>query len=271
MVREYGPAMVRRADKVTLPEGSGNVWNEISLAKLTAQPITENTEENNPQQLADTLLSATPQVISVHTVVTDRADRNVSQNVISKIGTLGQNAIERKKDIDGLTLLDGATTSLGGAASVLTFGIVAAASYRITGNATEPWMGDKSAILHSFQIKDLFDELTAGVGTSNITAGPTADVLKAGYDLPLAGVKIFSDDNITIDASDDAKGGVFASGKNGAVVLVQARNPWVKTIRNEKLGGGATEVLHRDEYVWVERGGGVWLFEVYSDALAPTS
>jgi len=70
---------------------------------------------------------------------------------------------------------------------------------------------------------------------------------------------------------DDAKGGVFASGANGAVILVQARMPWVKTIRNEKLGGGATEVLHRDEYAYGERSSGNWLYEIISDASVPTS
>jgi hypothetical protein len=53
--------------------------------------------------------------------------------------------------------------------------------------------------------------------------------------------------------------------------LVQARMPWVKTIRNEKLGGGATEVLHRDEYAYGERSVGNWLYEIISDVTVPTS
>ena len=89
--------------------------------------------------------------------------------------------------------------------------------------------------------------------------------------MPIANAQAYTDDNIAIITGDDAKGGVFASGANGAIILVQARMPWVKTIRNEKLGGGATEVLHRDEYAYGERSSGNWLYEIISDASVPTS
>ena len=271
IVREYKGVMTQVVDRVNLGSGMGNNWREIDLAKLTAQAITETTEEDNPQEISDSVLTITPSVISVHTVITDRAARNISKNVFAKIGGLGQNAIERQKDKDGLTVLDGATTSLAGAGTTLTSGHIAAAAYRVRGNTTEPWDGPVAFVLHSFQMKDLFDELVAGVGTYDISAGTTADVFKNTFNLPIANAQAYTDDNITIDGSDDAKGGVFASGKNGAIALVQARAPWVKTIRNEKLGGGATEVLHRDEYAYGERSSGNWLYEIYSDATAPTS
>ena len=196
--------------------------------------------------------------------------RNVSKKTIARIGVLGQNAIERKKDLDGLTQLDGATTSLVGSGSTLASGHIAAAAFRIRGNTTEPWDGPVSFVLHSFQMKDLFDELVAGVGTYPIPAGPTADVFKGGFNLPIANAAGFTDDNILI-SSNNAKGGVFASSKAGALILVQARRPWIKTLRDEKFGGGATEVLHRDEYAWAERSSGNWLFEIFSDATVPTS
>lgn len=271
IVREYKGVMTQLADRVTLGRGVGNTWNEISLAQLAATAITETTEEDNPQQLSDTLFSVTPSVISVHTVITDRVARNVSRNVFARTGSLGQNAIERKKDLDGITLLDGASTSLGAAGSALTSGIVAAAAYRIRSNTTEPWDGPVAFVLHGFQMKDLFDELVGGVGTYPVPVGTTAEVFKRGYTLPIANANGFTDDNISIDSADDAKGGAFASGRGGAVVLVQARQPWVKLVRNEKLGGGASEQLHRDEFAYGERSSGNWLFELISDATAPTS
>lgn len=270
-VREYKGVMTQLADRVTLGEGIGNTWKEISLSRLTATAVTETTEEQNPQQLVDSAITVIPSVISVHTVITDRAARNISKKTYARVGELGQNAIERKKDQDGITALDGATTSLAGAGTTLTTGHVAAGSFRISGNTSEPWTGAKAFVLHSFQMKDLFDELVAGIGTYPVPAGATAEVFKGGWHLPIANAAAFADDNISIDSSDDAKGGVFASGSGGAIVLVQARRPWVKTVRNEKLGGGATEVLHRDEYAYGERSAGNWLFELYSDALAPTS
>lgn len=271
VVRKYAGKMTQIVDRVSLGKGMGNDWREISLAQLVAQNITETTEEDNPQQLSDSVFTVTPSVISVHTVITDRAARNISQKVFSKTGSLGQQAIETQKDKDGLTVLDGATTSLGGTGTTLTSGHIAAAAFRIRGNATEPWAGPIAFVLHSYQMKDLFDELIAGVGTYDTGGGLSADVYKSARTLPIANATGYTDDNIAIDSTPDAKGGVFASGAGGAIVLVQARAPWIKTIRNEKLGGGATEVLHRDEYAYGERAAGNHLYEILSDATAPTS
>jgi hypothetical protein len=270
-VQEQAGVMTQLAHRVRLGAGVGNTWKEVQYEKLTASSITETTEEDNPQQLVDTAFSLTPQVISVHTIITDRTARNISKNAFAQTGKLGQSAIERKKDQDGLVILDGATTSLAGAGTTLTTGHISAGVSRIESNTTEPWSGAKAFVVHGFQMKDIYDELTGGIGTYPVPAGATAKVFSAGFHMPIMNATGFVDGNITIDSDADAKGGVFASGANGALVLVQARVPWIKTIRNEKLGGGATEVLHRDEYAWGERSSGNWLFELYSDATAPTS
>jgi len=273
IVREYGSKMTRLVDRVNLGTGKGNKWNEISLAQLTAQAITENTTEDNPQQLSDTLLQIEPSMISVHTVMTDKVRRNVSQNVIARTGVLGQNAIERKKDVDGLALFASATSSVAAAGSALASGHIAAAASNIRGNTTEPWDGAVTFVLHSFQNKDLYDELTNSIGAtdSNVPSGPSADVFSRGYSLPIAAATGVVDDNITIDSNDDATGGCFASGKGGAIILVQSRAPKMVTVRNEKFGGGADEMFHRDEYAYGERSSGNWTYKVQSDAVAPTS
>jgi hypothetical protein len=54
------------------------------------------------------------------TIVTDRTYRRVSSKTIAALGPAAQNAIQRKKDQDYLTVLDGATTSLCGAGTTLT-------------------------------------------------------------------------------------------------------------------------------------------------------
>ena len=267
-VREFVGVMPNLVDKQTLGEGSGLNWNEISLSALVATSINETTELNNPQQIADTLFSITPTVVGIQTVITDRVAARISKNVFSKVGALAQQAIQRKKDEDGLTVLDGATTSLCGAGTTLTSGYIAAAVYRITSNATEPGNKPIYCVLHGYQIKDIYDELVAGVGTAIVTDGVTADVFKNGFKLPIAGCEVFEDGNITIDSAADAKGGVFAK---EAIVLVQGMSPRIVTLRNEKLGGGATEVIHYDEYAYGERSAGNWLYEIYSDATAPTS
>ena len=64
IVREYEGVMPQLVDKQTLGEGIGLSWQEITYAQLTAQAITETTELDNPQQIADSLLTITPTVVN---------------------------------------------------------------------------------------------------------------------------------------------------------------------------------------------------------------
>ena len=270
-IREYEGVMPNLVDKVTLSEGTGTSWREISMAALSAQNITETTTLDNPQQMTDTVFSITPTVTGIQTLVTDRVASRINSQSYAQLGSLAQQAIQRKKDEDGLTVLDGATTSLSGAGTTLASGVIAAAAYRISSNATEPGNPPYRCVLHGFQIKDLYDELTAHIGTAaagETTDGLTARVFSEGFRGKIAGVEVFEDGNITIDSSDDAKGGVFAQ---EAIVMVQGRAPRTATVRREDIGGGATVVYLYDEYAYGERSAGNWLFEILSDATAPTS
>ena len=271
-VREYEGVMPNLVDKVTLSEGSGTSWREISMAALSAQNITETTTLDNPQQMSDTVFSITPTVTGIQTLVTDRVASRMNSQSYAQLGSLAQQAIQRKKDEDGLTVLDGATTSLSGAGTTLASGVIAAAAYRISSNATEPGNPPYRAVLHGFQIKDLYDELTVNVGTAaggEVTDGLTARVFTEGFRGKIAGVEVFEDGNITIDSTTtDAKGGVFAQ---EAIVMVQGRAPRTATVRREDIGGGATVVYLYDEYAYGERSSGNWLFEIQSDASLPTS
>jgi hypothetical protein len=269
IVREYEGVMPQLVSKETLGEGIGLSWQEITYAQLTAQAITETTELDNPQQPGDSLLTITPTNVGIETFITDRVKARINKKGFAKMGALAQNAIQRKKDEDGLTLLaSGATTAEPGAGNTLTSGYVAAASYNITSNATEPGQKPIRFVAHGFQLKDLFDELVSGVGTYVLTEGPTARVFASRFDLPIAGCEVYEDGNITIDTSADAVGGVFAQ---EGIVLVQGRSPRVVEVRNEKRGGGGFHVYHYDEYAYGERSSGNWVYRMKSDATAPTS
>jgi len=139
IVGEQEGGMQHLVDRQKLGEGVGTTWNEISLAKLSsAQDITESTVLDNPQQLSDSVLSVEPTVVGIMTVITDRVAARISKNAYARTGALAQNAIERKKDEDGIAVLDGFSNSYGGAGSTLTSGHVGAAMAVITGNSTEP-------------------------------------------------------------------------------------------------------------------------------------
>ena len=276
IVREFAGVMPNLVDRQRLDENTGTIWNEVSMAKLTAQAVTESTELDNPQQMEDTLFSITPTVIGVHTVITDRVALRISANAYAQTGSLAQNAIERKKDLDGITALDGATTSLGTAGQPLNSGEIAAAAYNITSNTTEPAPASAPihAVHHGFCLKDIDDELiNAGLDTTTgegapLTVGVAAETYQNRYRGTIAGARLYEDGNIPINSEVDAKGGVFSQ---MALVLVEGRSPYVETKRLPELGGGATALYHYDEYAYGERSSGNWLYELQNDATAPTS
>jgi len=268
IVREFEGVMPQLVDKVTLGEGIGLSWQEIKYDQLTASAVTETTDYDNPQQIVDSLLTIVPTSVVVETFITDRVRARISRKGFAKIGQLAQNAIQRKKDEDGLALFASATgTSDPGPSVTLASGYIASAAANIRGNTTEPGHDPIRCVLHPFQIHDLFNELVAGIGTYVVEEGPTARVFQQGFNLPVAGAEVYPDGNIAIDSSDDAKGGVFAQ---EGIVLVQGRAPRVISVRNEKRGGGGDHIYHYDEYAYGERlSNWVWLME--SDATAPTS
>src|SRR5574343_414373 len=222
------------------------------------------------QQKADYKINLAPTVIGIHTVITDRTKAPIAASVFAKIGDLGMKACLKKADQDGITAIDGATTSLCGAGNTMATGYITAAAERIKGNSTEPYNGGTiNCVLHSYQIKDIKDELIGSVGTYPVVDGLTASVFTNGsLQGKVGGVSIFEDNNISVDSSDDAKGGVFAK---EALVLVTGRSPRAVHVRNEKLGGGADEYLLYFEYAIGERSAGNWLYEICSDATAPSS
>jgi len=266
-VREFEGVVPQLVDRQTLGEGIGTTWNEVRFDKLEAQDVTETQELDNPQQVVDTLFTVTPTVTGIETCITDRVAARISKVAYAKIGSLAQNAIERKKDKDGITMFDSFSNSYCGAGSTLTSGHISAAMALIQGNTSEPGSPPFRCVLHPYQIHDIEDEIVAGVGTYDVGEGLTARVFSEGFRGMIAGAQLYPDGNITIDSSDDAKGAVFAQ---DALVLVQGRTPRMVPVRAENIGGGATKIYHYDEYAYGERLD-TWGVEIYSDATAPTS
>jgi len=270
MVREYGTVMTRVVDKRTLPHNTGRAWDEIAVSKIDAQSVDENTDLDNFQSFVDTLFSVEPVMTGIATFITDKARAIVSKQTLAETGQGMQNALERRKDTDGLTVLDSGT-SYGGAGSTLTSGILSAANTENAyGNGVEGWTGRQVAVLHSRQIKDLRDEVTSGIGTYPTPNGLTAEVYRMGYRGQVDGLEIFVDDLLVPDGDDDVKGGVFAAGKGGAIVYVQGPGRKTKERYNPARGGGGLEVYQYDDYAYGIRLTNS-LAEIYTDATAVTS
>ena len=267
IVREFKVVVPQLVDTVTLGEGDGLSWNEVSLAQLSAQAIQESTELNNPQKLSDTLFTVTPTVVGIQTLITDRVAARISKNAYAKTGALAQNAIQRKKDEDGITVFDSGT-QIGSAGASGTSGHVSAAIARIQGNATEPGNPPFRVVAHPFAIKDIQDEIVSGIGTYPLPAGRTADTFAGGMQGVLFSAGVFTDGNIPIDSNTDVKNGIFPQ---EAIVLVQGRSPYIRMRDEPHIGGGSVSLFHYDEYAYGERSSGNWLFEWITDATAPTS
>lgn len=264
--REYEGVIPQLVDRVDLKQNSGISYKEVLFEKLSAQAITENTVLDNPQQYDDSSITITPQMVQIQTFITDKTHRNLSPKALAQIGKLAGNAMMRKKDEDGLTALDGATTQLGTANTPLVTGDIAAARYRITSNPTEKGNLPISGVFHGYQIKDFYDELVSGVGTYPIPEGATATVFKSGFNLPIANVSVFEDGNISIDSSDDAKGFVFSK---DSMLLVSGMTLRTETRREPHIGGGGDSLFMTDEWAYGERAAGLWLYELIGDATSP--
>lgn len=265
VIREFAGVMPRLVDRRKLGTGEGLNWNEISLSQLTAQDITETTKLENHQQLVDTLFSITPAQVGLSLKVTDRAKRKISQNVAALIGSLGQKAMNTKKDKNLLAIGASATTDLGTANNPMTVGLISAASSNITGNTTEPGVDmPMYAVMKSFHMADIYDQLTVGMVTYPTPAGLTEQTFRNGFRGSIQNVETFIDDNILVDSNADAI--AIAFGRD-AIVHVEAGSPTAYTDRDNSYGGGADVMYMYDEYATGIRNQ-VWLYAITADATA---
>lgn len=269
IVREFAGVHKKTTDQQTLDANTGLNWQEISLAQLSGQDITETTTNTNAQQIQDTLLSATPSMSQILVKITDRALRRIASVVKSKIGPLSVNAMARKKDEDYLALFSTfSTTASPGSGNPLSFGHISAAVNNIGSNTTEPSSGNIYSVLHGFQIYDIQNEIVAGVGTYTVPEGMTAEVFRQGFRGTVTGSNVMEDGNITLSATPNARG---ATHSREAVVAVNGMALKTETRRDPSFGGGADELFITDEYTFVERSAGNWAYQHLSDATAPTS
>ena len=272
IIKEFEGTWQRTCDIRRQTPNTGLNWTEFALNQLSGQDITETTDNRNFQQLSGTLLSIEPTMSQIIIKITDRTYRKIASVVKGKFGSLAGNAMSRKQDEDYLALFPTfATGTSPGAGNPLSFGHIAAAKNRCSSNATEPSNAEVFSILHGFQIKDIQDEVLAGVGTYTIPVGLTDEVFRKGFMGSVAGSNVFEDGNITIDSSSDANG---ATHSREGVVAAIGMELKVETDRDLYFGGGADVISLANEYAFAERKSGstqVWAYLHKSDATAPTS
>ncbi len=236
---------------------------------VTANGLTEGVDMVNAAPMADTAVTITPAEVGCQIIVTWKVVRDDQEDIISTAGEILGDAMAVKADQDLLGQLDDGTTSLGGAATTLTMGHIAAARALLQGNALAsggPAPGPYVGVTHPFTMLDIVDVVTPVVpaaGTTNVTGTAFTDEILRGYSpSKLFGVTLYEDGNVAISGTD-VKGGVF-----GPKSIIYAVSKDWEVYPEDDASLRATELNIVGEYGVGEFLAG-WIVELYNDATTP--
>ncbi len=244
-------------------KGEGDRLEIPKFGAVTASALTEGVDMANPQTLTTTKVVITPAEVGAQIVITDRALRTAREDMARAAGRVLGDAIAKKLDQDLLGLLDGFSSSLGGAATKITMGHLRAAVSRLHG-ASEPAPLPYSAVLHPYQAHDLAADISP-TGTYPVPSGISQSVLEQHWVARAFGVDVFQAGNLSVDASGDAKGSVFSK---ESVVLVMFKDWAVERERDASLRAWELNVVADYGFGEYED---TWGVEMYFDAAAPSS
>jgi len=262
---EHAPLMPQLVEKFTLKQGEKQITVPKMSAFGDAVDLVEGVDLAQAEQLADTYVTLTTSEIGVKCIVTDKLIRQNNEDVFRMVGKLLGDSMARKVEKDGLGMLDGFSTSLGSAGTTLTASYLAAAVTRLEGKS-EPAPRPYAYVAHPFQVRRIMDAV-ATVGTYPLPEGFSAEMLKNYWkgSFVIYGVPVFSTGLLSVDASDDAKGGVFSKSALAYVVSKEA-----STERERDISLRAYELVHVQDSDWVELDDGYGI-EMLFDSATPSS
>ena len=217
--------------------GSGKTVEIPVYPAITASAVNEATDLTNTA-VTPTSATITASEVGVMTTLTDLARDSASRNVGADIGKLFGEAIAKKVDTDLATLLDSFTTTLdsgGGVELTADKLFQAQATLRLL-NVPAPYYG----VFSPKAVFNLKKTLTsAGYNTNaNAISDIGNEALTNGYVGRVAGIDIFENANIAINANDDSAGGVFHPMSLGLALKEDFK---VETQRDASLRG--TEIV----------------------------
>ena len=252
---------------------SGKTVNVPYFGEAAASNLTEGVDMASSETMEDTNVQITPGEVGCKIVLTDTLVRDAQEDINSAAGKILGNAMEKKRDEDLLEQIDDATTSLGSTSTTLTMGAIAAARALLAGNASSsggPAPLPYVCVHHPFTLLDLVDVVTPIVPTAtylNVTGTAFTDDIIKNYTIGrLFGMPILEDGNLDIATSTSGKGGVFAAGEGGGIILATANEWSVEPERDASLRGWELNVV--SEYGVGEYLAG-WIVELLMDATTP--
>ena len=212
--------MVSRYD---IPDGAKQV-NVPLWTRNDAAAVTEGIDISVPQQIEANVVTMTGEEHGILIFVSDRLQKQNSEDVLAHVGEVQGNALGRLLDKDLIALFDGFSKVIVDSSSTATDGTIVdlagAVSYLRSDNDPSygPAYGELNAVLHPEHIRRLAQDVTGiSAGGTATTAGTTynngsisEDVLRNYYrgNFGIFGINIFEDGNLTV-ASNAAKGAIF--------------------------------------------------------------
>jgi hypothetical protein len=263
--REHKGCMTGLSERFDLEAGQSTLTVPKLSAFDDAQDLQDGVDMTQSQQIANQYTDITTAEIGVKAIITDKLIRQMNESVWKMCGKLLGDSMNRKIEKDGLALLDGFSNSLGGAGTDMTTGYLSAAITQLMGQS-EPAPDPIAYVAHPYQIKKIMDSV-AVVGTYPLPEGFSASLLRSYWagTFSIFGTPVFRNGLITIDGSDDAKGGVFSKSALGYVV---SKEGYTERQRDASLR--AWEIVHVQDSDWVELDNGYGR-EMYFDCAMPTS
>lgn len=249
------------------PLHDGKNVNVPYFGTVTASTLTEGVDMAASEDMEDTLVTITPGEVGCKIILTDKLVRDNNEDIKAAAGRILGDAMEYKRDYDLILELDGATNTLG-AGGTATMGQLAAARAILAGNAVSaggPAPQPYACVMHPFVTLDLVDVLTPVVANTQIVGsmGVGDDILRNYTIGRLFGMPVLEDGNIP---TATCKGGCFATGEGGALILATADEWSIEPERDASLR--ATELNVVGEYGVGEYLAG-WIVELYHDATTP--
>jgi len=225
--------------------GSGKTIEVPVYPTIIASAVNEASDLSNTA-VNPTSATITASEIGVMTTLTDLARDSASRNVGADIGKLFGEAIAKKVDTDLAGLLDdfASANDQGGAGTELTADLLFKAQAILrSANVPAPYY----AVFHPKATFNLKKTLTQPAYTTTSSGYAISEIgneaLRNGYIGRIAGIDIFENANISIDAYDDSFGGVFHPQSLGLALKEDFK---VETQRDASLR--ATEIVSSITY-----------------------
>lgn len=232
-------------------------------AQITAEAVGENEDFANPTTFSKTAhATLTPGEIMAQVVLTDRRIETDPEDARRDASEELGNAIATKIDTDLVGLFSSfTTTTIGTAGQGLTLNKVAAAQIQIR-NQKAP--NPLYIVLHPYGWFDIWDEL--GTPGTNSWQGDIAnEALRSFYVGDWLNAQWFVSANISVDASDDAYGGIF---NPQALAFDSRKSPLMEPERDASLRAWELNMSAGYAYGIRRQAFGGYLLH---DATAPTS